>query len=97
MKDQNILCFANDWDADPTSKHQVMKLLAKHNRILWVESTGLRRPGVNAGDAARMKSKIRKFLRGPRTVAPNLMVLTPLVIPFHDLPGVPTVNAFWLS
>ena len=77
MKDQNILCFANDWDADPTSKHQVMKLLAKHNRILWVESTGLRRPGVNAGDAARMKSKIRKFLRGPRTVAPNLMVLTP--------------------
>ena len=97
MTGQNILCFANDWDADPTSKHQVMKVLAKHNRVLWVESTGLRRPGANAGDAARIKAKIKKFLRGPRTVATNLMVLTPLVIPFHDLPGVPTFNANWLS
>ena len=94
---KNILCFANDWDADPTSKHQVMKVLARHNRVLWVESTGLRRPGANAGDAARMQAKIQKFLKGPRTVAPGLTVLTPLVIPFHDWRGVPTFNAHWLS
>ena len=48
MQGQNIICFANDWDADPTSKHQVMKILARSNRVLWVNSIGLRRPRATA-------------------------------------------------
>ena len=97
MSGQNIICFANDWDADPTSKHQVMKVLARENKVLWVESIGLRRPGASAGDASRILKKIRKFVRGPVCVAPNLYVVTPLVIPFHDVKGVPTFNAWFLA
>ena len=97
MSGQNIICFANDWDADPTSKHQVMRLLAQENQVLWVESIGLRRPGASAGDASRILKKIRKFVRGPVCVAPNLHVVTPLVIPFHDVKGVPTFNAWFLA
>ncbi len=97
MSGQNIICFANDWDADPTSKHQVMRVLARDNRVLWVESIGLRRPGASAGDASRILKKIRKFLRGPVRITPNLHVVTPLVIPFHDMKGVPTFNAWFLS
>lgn len=97
MSGQNIICFANDWDADPTSKHQVMRILARENKVLWVESIGLRRPGASTGDASRILKKIRKFLRGPVCVAPNLHVVTPLVIPFHDMKGVPTFNAWFLS
>jgi glycosyltransferase involved in cell wall biosynthesis len=97
MTGQNIICFANDWDADPTSKHQVMRVLARENQVLWVESIGLRRPGASTGDASRILKKIRKCVRGPVCVAPNLHVVTPLVIPFHDVKGVPTFNAWFLA
>ena len=97
MSGQNIICFANDWDADPTSKHQVMRVLARDNQVLWVESIGLRRPGASTGDASRILKKIKKFIRGPVCVAPNLHVVTPLVIPFHDVKGVQTINARFLA
>lgn len=97
MSGQNIICFANDWDADPTSKHQVMRLLARENRVLWVESIGLRRPGASTGDASRILKKIRKFVRGPVCVAPNLHVVTPLVIPFHGVKMVQAFNAWFLG
>lgn len=97
MINENIVCFANDWDADPTSKHQVMKILARTNRVLWVNSIGLRSPGVSSQDMSRIATKVRKFWRGPVQITPNLHVLTPLVVPFHGLPGIPAVNAWWLG
>ena len=87
MSGQNIVCFANDWDSDPTSKHQVMKILARSNRVLWVNSIGLRRPGATAHDASRIAAKIKKFWHGPVSITPHFHVLTPLAIPFHDVPG----------
>src|SRR5437016_5977917 len=97
MSGQNIICFANDWNADPTSKHQVMRVLARENRVLWVESIGLRRPGASAGDASRILKKIRKFIRGPVCVSPNLHVVTPLVIPYHDVKIAAKFNAWFLA
>ena len=94
---QNIICFANDWDADPTSKHQVMKVLARRNRVLWVNSIGLRRPGVTGHDAARIANKVLQFCRGPVAITENLYVLTPLAIPFHGMPGADIANAWLLS
>ena len=94
---QNIVCFANDWDADPTSKHQVMKILARRNRVLWVNSIGLRSPGVTAHDASRMVKKVRQFFHGPVAINPNMHVLPPIVIPFHNLPGARAANAWLVS
>ena len=97
MTGKNIVCFANDWQSDPTSKHQVMKILSRTNRVLWINSIGLRRPGATAQDASRIVSKLRKFLQGPVEMERDLYVLTPIAIPFHNLPGVSTVNAWLLS
>ncbi|SRR6266571_5791265 len=94
---QNIVCFANDWGSNPTSKHQVMKILAQRNRVLWVNSIGLRRPGATIHDATRVATKVRQFCQGPLAVASNLFVLTPLVIPFHSFPGVRSVNGWMVS
>ena len=46
MRDQDIVCFANDWNADPTSKHHLMRRFAERNRVLWVEASGMRRPNL---------------------------------------------------
>jgi glycosyltransferase involved in cell wall biosynthesis len=97
MTGQNIVCFANDWDADPTSKHQVMRVLARENRVLWVNSIGLRRPGATNQDLSRMLKKVRQFWRGPVAINENLHVITPLVFPFHGLRLVRTINAWLVS
>ena len=93
---QNIICFANDWDADPTSKHQVMKILARTNRVLWVNSIGLRRPAANVADASRILRKVRQYLRGAVQVHTNIFAVTPLVIPLHNRRWARRLNA-WLA
>lgn len=97
MTGQNIVCFANDWESDPTSKHQVMKILARQNRVLWVNSIGLRRPAATAHDASRIVNKIRQFWRGPAAVNHHMHVITPLAIPFHDIPALSAANARWVG
>ncbi len=96
MTGRNIVCFANDWDADPTSKHQVMKVLSRSNRVLWVNSIGLRRPDVSVEDASRILRKIRQWFSGPKRINDNMYAVTPLVIPWHQLAWVRRVNA-WLA
>ena len=97
LSGHDIICFANDWDADPTSKHQVMKVLARSNKVLWVNSIGLRRPGASAQDASRIFKKIRQFCRGPVLVNGNMHVLTPLAFPFHGMPFVKSINRWLVS
>lgn len=80
---QDIVCFANDWDSDPTSKKHIMARLAAHNRVLWVNSIGCRTPQVSARDLRRAGSKLLAFARGCRRVGDNLWTLSPLVVPFH--------------
>ena len=89
LSNRNIVCFSNDWRNDPTSKHQIMKLLARENTILWVNSIGLRNPGLKSSDINRGLNKLRSFLRGLEKVGDRLYVFTPIVIPFHrfTVPG----------
>jgi len=81
IADRNIICIASNWWYDPTSKHHVMKLLAERNRVIWVNYHGSRRPRVAVADARAIAGKLRQVVRGPRRVADNIIVVTPLVIP----------------
>lgn len=82
MKGYDIICFANDWQADPLSKKHLMLRLAKANRILWVNSLHNRRPRMATKDVRRVVQKLREFFRGIRNVQENIWVVTPLYIPF---------------
>ncbi len=81
---RNIVCIASNWFYDPTSKHQVMKLLAETNHVVWVNYHGSRRVTASAGDVRTALGRLGEILGGAKPVAPNLTVLTPLVLP---LPG----------
>lgn len=81
---QPIVCFANDWRGDPTSKHHIMRTLAAHTEVLWVESSGMRRPGLTLADGRRILDKLRRA-RSPVTAATGpVRVISPLSVP---LPG----------
>jgi glycosyltransferase involved in cell wall biosynthesis len=84
LEGASIICFAHDWGGDPTSKTHIMRILARKNRVLWVNSIGMRRPAASGRDLRRILDKLVKSFQGCREVEPNLFVANPLVIP---LPG----------
>jgi len=79
----DIVCFSGDWDGDPLSKRHIMLRLARHNRVLWVNSIGNRTPTASARDLKRVLKKLRQFFRGCQQVQENFWVYSPLAIPFH--------------
>ena len=81
IRGRNIICIANRWDYDPTSKHQVMKVLARRNRIVWVNYRGSRRLQASVADATAVIATLRAALGGARRVSDSIVQLTPLVIP----------------
>lgn len=81
---RDIVCvgFA-DWDTELwTNQHHLMSRLARDNRVLFIESLGLRRPQLAGRDVKRIARRLRRGLASPRR-ADGLHVLSPLVLPFH--------------
>jgi glycosyltransferase involved in cell wall biosynthesis len=96
IRGQSIVCFANDWNADPTSKHQLMRRFAAANRVLWVESPGMRTPRLTQGkDLRRIGAKLRTLGRPAEQRLPNLYVCAPPTLPFPRSPLARAVNG-WL-
>ncbi len=80
---RDILCFSHDWTGDPLSKTHLMRLLSRHNRVLWVNSIGYRTPSVvSKADMSRVLKKLL-FDGGADTRArTELFVLNPVAVPF---------------
>lgn len=95
IKKESIICFANDWHGDPTSKHQVMKVLSEDRKVLWVNSVSMRAPNLNKSDFSRVVSKLKSFLKGLEQINENIFVFTPLVLPFPGNTLVRRMN-YWI-
>jgi glycosyltransferase involved in cell wall biosynthesis len=97
LEGQNIVCFAKDWKEDPTSNNHVMRLLAEKNRVLWVNSLGMRTPNLtSAADLTKIADKIKSFaqnaVRGAEQVGENFWVFTPVVLPLPHHPMAQALN-----
>jgi glycosyltransferase involved in cell wall biosynthesis len=93
---RDIVCVGSaDWATElPINQHQLMGRLATGNRVLFVESLGLRRPQLAGRDLSRLWRRLRRGLRGARP-ADGLHVLSPLVLPLHHIAVVRALNR-WL-
>ncbi|HYX90469.1 MAG TPA: glycosyltransferase [Myxococcaceae bacterium] len=96
LRGRDLVVFSNDWDGDPLSKTHIMRILARDNRILWLDSIGNRAPKANAHDARRIWKKLTAFSRGIREVEKNLFVLSPLAIPLFGSLAVRHLNRMLL-
>jgi len=93
LRGRDIVCvgFA-DWDAELwTNQQHLMSRLARENRVLFVESLGLRQPQLAGKDVKRILRRLRRGLAPPRP-ADGLHVLSPLVIPLHRFAAVRALN-----
>jgi glycosyltransferase involved in cell wall biosynthesis len=97
MAGQNVICFAKEWDEDPTSNNHVMLEIAKRNRVLWLNSVATRTPRIGQKrDLQRIWRKLGLSFRGPVEVQPGLWTYTPLVLPFPHNPYAVAVNRLLL-
>ncbi len=82
---EDIICISSiDWDFIWQGHQEICSTLARQgNRVLFIENTGVRSPGIR--DMGRLRSRIRNYLRGTKGIrkeAPNLYVYSPLALPF---------------
>lgn len=96
LRGRDMLCFSHDWSGDPLSKTHLMRLLARDNRVLWVNSIGYRTPNASRRDLSRAFHKLASIVAEPlRQVEQNIHVLNPLVIPAYGRPWARRLNR-WL-
>jgi glycosyltransferase involved in cell wall biosynthesis len=96
LRGRDLICFSHDWGGDPLSKNHLMRLLARENRVLWVNSIGYRTPTASKADAARAIRKLKEAASPLREVEPNLFVLSPLAIPSYGRAWVRGLNRWCL-
>ncbi len=93
ITNQAVVYFSNDWKADNrTSSHHIVRHLAKHNKVLYVESSGLRPPKLSSHDFIRIIKKILKYFRGVHRITRDFYVFTPLLFPFNRYDAIRTLN-----
>ncbi len=82
---QTIICFAGEdwWFHNPHSNSHIMQSFAKNNRVLFVNSTGIKMPAFNSGGFfwKRACNKLASLLRYLKKAQRNIWVLTPFAIP----------------
>jgi glycosyltransferase involved in cell wall biosynthesis len=95
LSGRDIVCIGfSDWHMDLlTNQQHLLVRAAKDNRILFVESLGLRRPQLAARDLRRIGRRLASARKPLREEADGLHVLSPLVLPLHSNELVRTVNA----
>jgi glycosyltransferase involved in cell wall biosynthesis len=92
LRGRDIICISNDWSGDPLSKTHLMRLLARDNRVLWVNSIGYRAPTVCRADISRAFTKLWAAMQPLHEPEPNLFVLNPLAIPGYRAAGIRSLN-----
>jgi glycosyltransferase involved in cell wall biosynthesis len=94
LEGRDIVCLGfGEWDAELwTNQQHLMARLAESNRVLFLESLGLRQPQLAGRDLRRMARRVRRAAAGPRAVD-GLHVLSPLVIPLHGHRRIASLNA----
>ena len=92
LRGRDMLCFGHDWSGDPLSKTHIMRILARDNRILWINSIGYRAPTASKSDLRRIWTKLKAASEPVREVERNIFVLSPLAIPAYGVPWMRHVN-----
>lgn len=87
---RDIVVIGGDFARHPSSAEHLLRRFAQKNRIIWIETIGLRRPTLSLFDAKRAVGKLARLgqakVRSVRPDLPELLsVVTPTMWPFHDV------------
>lgn len=77
--------FGPDWGRHPSVSQHLFQELIGQDRLVWVETVGLRTPRLTPYDLRRSAQKLLDFLTGRRRSAatvPEVVVIAPMTLPF---------------
>lgn len=86
LSGESIVCFAGEdwWYHHPHSKNHILKRMARHNRVLFVNSITMGLPSIrNPEFFQKIRRKLRSYLRWLRKVPEGLWVMTPINVPVY--------------
>src|ERR1700683_418125 len=84
MRGQNIICFAKEWNEDPTSCNHVLRAIARNNRVLWLNSISTRSPNLASGrDLRKIARRVFAVMKGATPVGDQMWLFKPFVLPFQ--------------
>src|SRR2546427_3791627 len=96
---QSIVCFAGEdwWYHHPHSKNHILKRLARHNRVLFVNSITMGLPSLGSPDYfQKIRRKLRSYLRWLRKAPEGLWVMTPINVPLYGSAAMRALNRLLL-
>lgn len=97
----DILCLASaNWDGMWVNAQQLMYRLAAKNRILYIESLGLRPPAAaSTTDRGKVSRRLQAASAGQRKpyADRDLWLASPVLLPWHHVPLVRDLNDAWLA
>ena len=98
LKYEQIIYVGNDWFADNrTSSHQIARLLAANNTLLYVEAAGQRAPKASKRDLRKIVRKVAKAWKNPVRLESGMYLYSPLILPFHRYRAVRRLNKMLLA
>lgn len=94
IKNRDFIVFSDDWGRHPFSCQHIMKHFLTDNRILWVNTIGMRKPRFTLYDVKRGVQKILSWISPgqEKRKEGNLTVLSPFMIPYNTIPLIRSFN-----
>jgi len=97
-KDYEIVVFSDDWFGLPFSCKHLLKHFLPDVRLIWVETIGLRSPGLNLYDIKRSFQKLKGWFsrdenQEVNTLPKNLQIIDPFQIPYNQFGFIRKLNA----
>jgi len=100
IEGHEIICFAgNDWwYRNPGSSNHLMTYLAKHNKVIYINSIAM---GIsvqwNRDFLQRAKGKVRSHLKWIKRINKQLVVMSPITLPIYRFTIIQKLNRLLLS
>lgn len=65
LEGETLLVFADDWGAHPSSAQHLLRRFLPANRVIWVNTVGLRLPRLSLRDVRKIVGKLRHWSGRP--------------------------------
>lgn len=97
LKDKTLIVFSDEWGRHPSSCEHIVKILLGYgNRVIWVNTIGMRTPQLTLYDMFRSIEKLARWVKNAsikqRRHSDKLTVLDPIMLPYNNIPIIRHLN-----
>lgn len=86
LSGENVICFAGEdwWYHHPHTENRLMRRLAKHNKVLFVNSLTMGLPSASNPDFfLKIRRKLKSYVKWLKKAPEGLWVMTPINLPLY--------------